>query len=584
VTGAGTGTGAGPGDRWEEGADVAEHVLRPVADGPGSSAAQLRATVRRASRRASGATLGDLLGDVYTGVFAVALAALVLSGSRGSVGALGGVSALGEPLTGAGVPAAVLAAAALLLVVGAACGLLGRLGPLSLPPPQAAWWLPLPLDRAPLLRPVLLRRSAAVALVVGAASAAALVLVLPATTPAATLAGACVAAAGTAVVLVAVAGLVQVARGAARPLVVLGDGLVLLAPLLVVVGAVEELLPVGSALDLLPQATGVATGATAAAATVAVVAAAAAVAVLAARTGRAPGASLASAGALSAHVAGSGALLDTRALGRALSDPPGAGRRGARRRSSRWTRSAVVRGPFSALVVADLLGVLRTPRRVVTALVLAVLPAGAASAAGDSRAVVLVVLLACGYAAATTLAEPVRVRVLAPGLDGVLPVAPGAAAGAHLLALALSTTAVTALSAGALGLLAPGAVPLALVVATGPGLAAAALRGASRPELDPGSAVVATAAGPVPVAVLTSLVRGPDLSVVAVLPLAVGTLALASGGRLLPGAELALAAVALLLGAGLGAAAAAGSRPKPPEADPTAPPAGTGAAGSAART
>ena len=586
-------TGTAPdGDRREDGEDVAvpEHVLRPVADGPGSSAAQLRATVRRASRRASGASLGDLLGDVYTGVFAVALALLVLSGSRGRVGQLGGVGALGEPLTGAGVPADVLSTAALLLVVGGVCGLLGRLGPLSLPPPQAAWWLPLPLDRGPLLRPVLLRRAAGVAVAAGAGAGLVLFLVLPASTGASALVGASLVAAGTAVALVAVGGLVQVARGGARPLVLVGDGLVLLAPLLVVAAAVVDVLPGGSVPDV-PLLGGALGGAGASAALVAAVAVAAiavvVVAVLARRAGRVPGPSLASAGALSAHVAGSGALLDTRALGRALSDPPGAGRRGVRRRSSGWTRGPAVRGPRSALVVADLLGVLRTRRRVVTAVVLSLVPAGAASAAGDSRAVVLLVLLACGYAAATTLAEPVRVRVLVPALDGVLPLSPGAAATAHLLALVVLATAASGVSAAALGLLAPGALPLGLVLATGPGLAAAALRGAARPELDPGSAVVATQAGPLPVAIITSLVRGPDLALVAVLPLAVGTLALAGGGRLLPGAELVLVAMALLLAAGLGAAAAAGSRPKPPEpAEPVGPaPRGSaGGASPAART
>ncbi|MEJ5887792.1 DUF6297 family protein, partial [Pseudokineococcus marinus] len=289
------------------------------------------------------------------------------------------------------------------------------------------------------------------------------------------------------------------------------------------------------------------------------------VAVLVRRAGAAPGASLASAGALSAHVAGSGALLDTRAVGRALAEPPGAARPTARRRSSRWTRAGLVRGPLGALVVADLLAVLRSPRRVLTAAVLAVVPAGLAASSGDSRVVVLIAVLACGYGAATALAEPVRVRVLAPGLDAVLPVAPGRAAAAHLLALALLTTAASAVAAGALALLAPGVLPLLLVVASGPALAAAALRGAARPELDPGSAIVSTQAGPLPIGVVTSLTRGPDLAVVALLPLAVGTLALAGGGRLLPAAELSLAVVALLLGTALGAAAAAGSRPRAPE-------------------
>ncbi|WP_299033867.1 DUF6297 family protein [uncultured Pseudokineococcus sp.] len=559
----------GEGHHGDEGADVPGHVLRPVADGPGTSAAQLRATVRRASRRAGGASLGDLLGDVYAGVFAVALSLLVLSGSRGRVGELGGVTSLGAPVSGPGLPAEVLAAAALLLVVGGVVGLLARLGPLSLAPPRAVWWLPLPVDRGPLLRPVLLLRAVGVALAVGAGAFAGLLLVLPGSTGVGALLGAAGAAANVAVAGVAVGGLLQVARGTAGPLVRAADVLVLLAPLLVVAAAVVDAAQGGAgAGPASPAAVGGGGGTPAApgAAGATAVVAAVVVAVLARRAGRAPAASLASAGALSAHVAGSGALLDTRALGRVLSEPPGAVRARSRRRSSRWTRRALVRGPRSALVVADLLGVLRTPRRTVTALVLALVPAGAASAAGESRAAVLLVLLACGYGAATTLAEPVRVRVLAPALDGVLPVSPGAVAGAHLGALVLLGTGVSAVTAAALWLLAPGALPLGLVVATGPGLAAAALRGAARPEVDPGAGLVMTSAGPVPLGLVASLVRGPDLAVVAVLPLAVGTLALVGGGRLLPDAELVLVAVALLLAAGLGAVAAAGSRPPQPEA------------------
>ncbi|MEJ5914911.1 DUF6297 family protein [Pseudokineococcus sp. 1T1Z-3] len=535
---------------------VPEHLLRPVVDGPGTSARQLRADARRAARRASGATLGRLLSDVYSGVLGVATSLLLLAGVQGRLGALGGVAAPGEPPDGVSLPVEVLVVAALLLVLGGVVGLLARLGPLSLPPAQAVWWLPLPVSRGALLRPVVLRRALVTAVLAVGASVPVLLLLLPAGGGVVTPVVLVLSVAGLALVLVAVAGLVQATRGTAWPLVVLADALVLLAPLLVAAAALPGVVPV-----LAPVLGGGPSAALVLVPVLAALLAAVALALLGVRAGRVPAVSLTSAGALSSYVTGSGLLLDTRALGRALSAPP----RTRRRRRSRVTRGRLVHGPVRALLLADVLAVLRSRRRVVTAAVLALVPAGAAAAAGDARVLVLVVLLVAGYGAATTLAEPVRERVLVPTLDATWPLTPGAAATAHLLALAMLTTTALAVAAGALAVLAPGSLPLTLVAASGPGLAAAALRGASRPELDPASAVVTTPAGPLPVGLLTSLTRGPDVAVVALLPLAVGALALGDGQQLRPVAEGTLVVLALLLGAGLGAVAASGARPPGPE-------------------
>lgn len=580
-----TGATGGPPD--DDLPAVPAHVLHPEADGPGTSAAALRADVRRAARRLPGAGLGDLLGDVYTGVLAVALTALVLSGSPGRLGALGGVpsdAAGGTGLGVAGVPAPLLAAAGVLLLVGGVVGLLARLGPLSLPPARAAWWLPLPVDRGALLRPVLPWRVLPAAVVAGALVAALGVLVLPAGTGAV----APLALAAGAVVALLVAAAVVEQAGDRPPSAVrrVADAAVLAAPLLVVVAAADDVLLGRPAVDAAAPAaadpTGGGVAAIAAVVAVALVVAGVVVALVARRrAGRVPAAALTASGALTAQVTGSGLLLDTRALGRALAGPgrpvPGgrarrAGRRGAVPAAAAATRSrparAVARGPVGVLVVADVLAVVREPRRVVTAAVLALLPGAVAVAAGGSTWPALLAVAACTYAAATTLAEPVRHRVVVPALDAVLPISAGAAAWAHLLALVLLTAVPTTAAALVLELLAPGALPAWLVVASAPGVAAAALRGAARAELDPSTAVVATAAGPVPLGVVTHLLRGPDLVLVALLPLALGALAADVAGGLAPATTASLALVALLLGLGLGAVAAAGARPRPAERDP----------------
>lgn len=545
---------------------------RPVAEGPGTSARELRAVVRRAGRRASGKGLGDVLGDLYTAVFAVVLAGVVLSGSRGTIGDLGGVRSLDQPVGGSGVPAPLLAVAGLLLVLGGATGLLARLGPLALGPGPSAWWLPLPVDRRALLAPVVLRR----ALVAGLGAAAAATCVVLWTLASRSGEGSAglgvgasaalvLLAAGAATALTAAAGLLQAARGAARPLVLVGDAMALLAPVLVLVVGVTG-----------PQAVPgwlVGRWSTAPLAVCAAVAAGLAVVatvVLSRRAGRVPGASLAAAGSLGAQVAGAGMLLDTRALGRALADPERRPRPG---RGVRWTRTPLVRGPASALAAADALAVLRTPRRVVTPLVLAVVPAGAGAVSGDSRLLVLLAVGVCGYAAATVLAEPVRLRVLLPALDAVLPLSAGAAAAAHLAVLVALTTVATGVMGAALAVLAPGALPAGLVAATGPALAATAMRGASRPEPDWSGPVVASPMGSIPVGAVVGILRGPDLTVVALLPLAVGTLALVGGGSLTAATESSLVLVTLALAAGLGALAVSGARPPVPPS-PSGPPPG----------
>ncbi|WP_256690729.1 hypothetical protein [Actinomyces oris] len=118
--------------------------------------AALRSWVRRRTRRHRRGVWA-LVGDVYSTLLTIIIAGTILApylrrlvvAQPGSVGtgALGGFATAGLDLGWQ-----VLALLMLLAAVGV--GSLGRLGPLFLRPHEAAWWLPIPGDRASLLAPV----------------------------------------------------------------------------------------------------------------------------------------------------------------------------------------------------------------------------------------------------------------------------------------------------------------------------------------------------------------------------------------------------------------------------------------------
>jgi hypothetical protein len=224
-------------------------------------------------------------------------------------------------------------------------------------------------------------------------------------------------------------------------------------------------------------------------------------------------------GVVAGFAAASVLSLDTRDLGRALAGPP--------RRPRRSRRFALVRRPWQALCAADLAVFARNPLRWGQLVLAVVLPVLAAHVPGVGS-VPLLVWAGCvaGWLlAAVAAGAPARAAQAAPALDRLLPLSTAEVVRARLavpLAVAVAVCGATGVLLG-LGSGATGGWTV-LALACAPGWAAAALRGAYRPDLDWSGELLATPVGPVPVGVARTLVQGVDVGLVGSLPLAVALL------------------------------------------------------------
>jgi hypothetical protein len=250
-------------------------------------------------------------------------------------------------------------------------------------------------------------------------------------------------------------------------------------------------------------------------------------------------------GATSSYAAASAVSLDTRELGRALA----ARTRRPPRRSRRFAR---VRGADAAVVAADAAAMARAPwqaGQLVAAVVLPVLVARTEGLGALPWAVWLCCL--AGWAVAAVAAgHPARLAHVVPAIDRLLPLSATrvvVARAAVPLGLLLAVTTLTGLLLGVHSG-APG-FWTAICAATSPAWAAAAIRGALRPEVDWSGPVVSTPMGVVPAGVGAGFVHGVDVGVVGSLPFAAALLLDVTG----PG----LVAVQLAWAAALGAGALA---------------------------
>lgn len=463
------------------------------------SARSIRRFTAQAARARASAGVGVLLSDVYTVASSVVISVLI---------ALGVVQQLGEALPPApptsvpgGLSLPVLVAVLLLAAAGALLSTAGRLGPVGAEGAQAAWWLPLPVDRRGLLRPAAVRGPVAAAL-----AGAAVVVVLEAGLLARTggeLLRAGLTGAAVAAVVVLVAAVAQTRGVPRRRTALAGDVLLVAAPVLAVVALVS-----GRAPAALPSPSWV------------VVLAGAAVAgglavLVDRRLGSLPSRSLREGGSVATQAVGAVVSLDSRELGRALSGGVAAGTR------RRTARLLTARGPATALVTADLVALRRSLRHVVQVVVAAGLPVLVTVVPQLASTVgVLVAVLLGGWMAASAAADGARWAEMAPVLDRLLPLGDRAVRRLRmvvplLVALVWSLVAFTAVGRWA------GAtqdwVLLALVAA--PVWAAAAVRAAYRPAPRWDKPLVATPAGALPTGVLQVIARGPDLVAFCLLPL-----------------------------------------------------------------
>lgn len=465
------------------------------------SGRDIRRFTAATARTRGGAGIGELLGDVY---YAVIMSAIGISMAAGVVNAMRDAlpppSAVPQPGPDLSLPS--LAALTVLAGVGVLLSLAGRLGPVGVGGAEATWWLSMPVGRRGLLRPVALR----LPLLAGTVSAVLLVLLdlglrTQGESVGRVLRVGAVGGLGAAA-LVLLAGIGQSFGAVRRRIATTGNVLLGLVPVLALGGAFA-----GWRIDDLS------TPAPAAVPVLALVAVGAGL-VLDTRLAHIPARDLRDSGSVASHAVGAVVSLDSRELGRALTD----GAAPTRRR--RVARFAWVRSADTALVAADLAVLRRSPRHLVQVVAAACVPA---VVVGVRQIAVPGVLAAAfvvsGYIAMVATAEGARRAEMSPVLDRLLPLSAArvrklrmVVPGAVMLLWSVAAFAAVARLEGDLSSW------LALAVLSTPVWAGAAVRSAYRASPDWSGPLVSTAAGALPVGVGGVLARGPDTVILGLVP------------------------------------------------------------------
>jgi hypothetical protein len=477
----------------------------PVLVGPDAPAGvptgkEIRRYTAAAANQRSGASVGDLLGDVYYAVITTAIGVGMALGIAGQLRqSLPASAPTGSGTTSLSLPG--LVAVVGLALVGVLISLAGRLGPVGSAAAEVTWWLGLPVDRRGLLRPSA-RRLPLVAALAGAIVTAVLDAGLLGDHHGGHVVVAAMAAALVSATLVLAAGVAQAAdlrRGAAT---LLGDLVLGAAPVLAVVGVVRGWHPAA-----LPDVPFWLVG-------VLVVVSAGLAALLDRRLDNIPSRSLRVSGSVASQAAGAVVSLDSRELGRALTDSAAAPRR---RRSARFR---FVRGPVSALVSADATVLARSVRHVIQVVVAALLPVLVGVVPQlTGRLGFAIALIVGGSVAMTATGEGARRAEMAPVLDRLLPIPAREVRRLRMVVPGLVMLAWSLVAFGAVGAWA-GDVPswLTLGIVSTPVWAGAAVRSAYRPAPDWGGALVSTPMGALPAGVGMVLARGPDVVVLGNVP------------------------------------------------------------------
>ncbi|MBD7950144.1 DUF6297 family protein [Oerskovia rustica] len=475
---------------------VVEHAPLPllvaVPDEEFSGREIRRLTARVTASRAD-AGPGELLGNVAYVVVSIAISIGFVIGAANVLREtifVDPVDGRAPVLTAATIQA--LASVALLALM---TGMAVRLGPLGTGSAGVRWWVPMPVDRRGLLTPSYWR-GVAVAVVVGAGGLAAIALASGADPGVAGRSAALGAAAG--LLLVGLAGLIQPRTRVAATVARVSDVLIAAVP---VAGVVLVAAGWSDLRELsVPSWVVVVVGA-----------GALALAVVWWRRLVALGAQVLRTQSAVADQAGG-------EFGRALSRA-GSTRGGRARRPSRF---AVVRGPVSALVAADLTLLRRSPSAVAQLVGLTALVIVAQQVpAFEGGFGLFVLLVVAGFRGAQLGAEGARTAEMVPALDAMMPLS---ARDARLARTVVPTlTALLALVVGIVPLVLGTGEWLwfALVVVVAVGMGAAAIRGAYRKPPNWSGPLVATPAGALPTGAASMIAQGPDVAVLSAIPLGI---------------------------------------------------------------
>jgi hypothetical protein len=446
-----------------------------------------------------------LLGEVYSAAVSVAIVAAMGFGTAEEFGA----ASLAAPPPPEGALVVLPLGWVAVLLAGAGfstlLGLVLRLGPVSLSPPQSAWWLSLPVDRRTLLRPAAARWPLLAALV-GAIGGLMLALALAATDPAVQ-AGLTVLGAAAAGAAVLVAGLSQGRPALHRRLRLGADAALVAVPLLGLALAATRPGAPGAGPAVVPCAG------------LAVLAAVGLAVALDRRTDRIAHDVLRQRGRVTESAWDAVLWLDTRALGRALSERAATP---VRARSSRlgWLgRTPVRHRATAALLSSDLLLLAREARRAGQLVATALLPALVAAVPGVAPPAVAAAVVVSGYLGAVATAEGARQAHVRPVLDALLPLS---ADQVRRRRLVVPVAVLVAWSLLPFAVLSQryGQDPawLALGALAAPVWAAAAVRAAYRPLPDFSGPPIATPMGPVPSGLGSVVSKGPDVALFGSLP------------------------------------------------------------------
>lgn len=482
----------------------------------------------------------ELISEAYTfvlgGLVLLTMAGTVILGLRNSLG-VGAESVLAASVSSPGFHSVTLTQASATVLLTLAAALLSvemTIGPITMSVPQTAWWLGLPVRRRGFIQPGFLKS------LLWPAIAAVLVVVplslgMAGTLQPGNIALAALCGIGLAWLLYGIAAWCQV-TGSGKWLKTAAGIVTLLAPLTLIGTALFNNLAGSQAvtpeqvawLAYLPTSWPLLVADGKLWPLVLLVAALALLALVYRNLEQITTASLKSAAAAGAYVAGSLMSMDATELSRSLGG-------GAAQGNSRIRLPMVFRrGSVTARSVKTLLGAhatmaLRSPVTILRVVVLAAIPASLAAIEFLGNAILIaVVLFLCAHFALTSWGATARFAAGNPAADSLMPLPARTVRRVHWAVPAVGMTLWSVLAFALLLALGVGSLPLlVLAVLAGPGLGAATVRAGFRPAPDWTMPAIASPSGPVPTGAIRAFLVGPDLSLIVLLPVLI---CLISGG------------------------------------------------------